>query len=232
MTKGWCLIPASVFSDTRLSDSEKLLFGKLLGLANKTGYCWAGNKYLADMFVVSERSIQRRLNNLERLGYIKVEQNGRRFIRVVLEGDNSVAGGDSSVVGGVTKLSPHTTKEDLKKDNNKNKLFEDMLCRSVHSFWAELRADNLMERGLMKTRRLPPLTPARKTAIRQAYKNGYSEEDMREAITTVLSSEYHLEGGYTDLTLILRDTKIEQYLAWSVKEERKAKQEDIKELII
>ena len=225
MSKGWCLIPASVFSDNRLSDSEKMLFGKLLGLTNKTGYCWAGNKYLADMFGVSERSIQRRINSLEERGYIKIEQNGRRYIRITLEGDRID-------MGGTTDLSPLTTSSDLKKENSGNKLFEDMLCKSVHAYWAETRADYLMNRGLMQRRRLPPLSTARRKAILAAHKNGYSEDDMREAILAVLSSDYHIDKGYTDLTLILRDTKIEQYLAWSAQEKQETKREDIKELVI
>lgn len=224
MSKSWCLIPASVFSDNRLSDSEKMLFGKLLGLTNKTGYCWASNKYLAEMFGVSDRSIQRRINSLEELGYVNVEQNGRRYIRITLEGDRID-------MGGTTNLSPLTT-SDLKKENNGDKLFEDLLCKSVHSYWAETRADYLMNRGMMQRRRLPPLSTARRKAILAAHKSGYSEDDMREAILAVLSSDYHIDKGYNDLTLILRDTKIEQYLAWSAQRTQETKREDIKELVI
>lgn len=206
MNKGWCLIPPSVFADSRLGDSEKMLFGKLLGLTNKTGYCWAGNEYLADMFGVSERSIQRRIKSLEKYDYITIEQNGHRFIRVKIEGD-------SSVTDGVTDLSLDTIDVHLQKENRKNKLFEDMLCKDVHAFWGEMRATNMTDYGLMERRRIPPLSTARRKAILHAHKSGYCEQDMREAISAVLSSDFHLENGYTDLTLILRDTKIEQYLA-------------------
>jgi len=225
MSKGWCLIPASVFSDTKLSDSEKMLFGKLLGLTNKTGYCWASDRYLASLFDVSERSIQRRLNSLKKRGYIEIEQNGRRYIRVVLEGDRIVD-------EGTTDLAGLTTSEDLKRDNSRNKLYEDMLCKSVHQFWGETRADRMLERGLLKRRRIPPLSTERRKAILNARKGGYTEEDMKEAILAVLSRDYHLDNGFTDLTLILRDTKIEQYLAWSVQDKQTTKREEIKELVI
>ncbi len=214
MNKGWCLIPPSIFNNSDLSDSEKLLFGKLLGLTNKTGYCWASNRYLADMFDVSERSIQRRIGSLEKKGFIELEQNGRRYIRIRIEGDKSV-------VDGVTELSSDSIQLDFKKKNSENRLFEDMLCKSVHTFWGEMRMARLVEHGLMKRKTIPPLTTARRNAILKAHKDGYTEDDMRTAIEVVLNNDYHLENGYTYLTLILRDTKIEQYLSWDMRDKMK-----------
>jgi hypothetical protein len=160
------------------------------------------------MFGVSERSVQRRLGSLEKKGFISTENNGRRYIRITIEGDKSV-------VGGVTDLSSHSIYEDLKKKNDGIRLFEDMLCKSVHTYWGETRADNLMKRGLMSRRTIPPLSTSRRKAILDAHKGGYTEEDMREAVMVVCSNNYHMDNGYTELTLILRDTKIEQYLSWS-----------------
>jgi len=213
MSKGWCLIPPSVFSDSKLADSEKLLFGKLLGLTNKTGFCWASNSYLADMFVVSERSIQRRIGALEKRGYVTIEQNGRRYIRVNIRGDKTD-------IEGVTELTSDNIVVDFKKEDGGIRLFQDMLCKGVHSYWGELRADSLMKFGVMTRRRIPPLSTARRKAILAAHKSGYTEDEMKTAIKMVLESEFHLENGYTDLTLILRDTKIEQYLSWVHRDEK------------
>ena len=83
MSKGWCLIPPNVLCDNALSDSEKMLYGKLLGLTNKTGYCWATNRYLGAMFDTSERSIQRRIGKLIGKGYVTTEYDGTRRLRQI-----------------------------------------------------------------------------------------------------------------------------------------------------
>jgi hypothetical protein len=157
-----------------------------------------------------------------------VEQNGHRFIRIALEGDRIVVGGDRIDAQGVTDLSPDSIYVHLKKESSGVRLFEDMLCKSVHKYWGETRADGLIAFGSMVRRRIPPLSTARRKAILAAHKAGYTEDDMKTAVRMVMESDFHLENGYTDLTLILRDTKIETYLSWAAKEEKP--QDEIKEL--
>jgi len=82
----------------------------------------------------------------------------------------------------------------------------------VWKYWGEKRADRLTTNGLMARRRIPPLSKARREVISVANRAGYTEEEMIRAVDFVLDSEYHLTNGYTDLTLCLRLTKIEQYL--------------------
>ena len=55
------------------------------------------------------------------------------------------------------------------------------------------------------------LTDERKTAIRARLRR-YSEEDVCRAILGCCTSDFHTEGGHTELTMILRnDTNVERF---------------------
>ena len=69
----YAVIPATVRYDKRLKASEKLLYGEVTALANKSGYCYAKNKYFAELYEVSNETISRWLSNLQKCGYIKID---------------------------------------------------------------------------------------------------------------------------------------------------------------
>ncbi len=69
----YAIIPATVRYDTNLKSAEKLLYGEITSLANKNGYCYAQNKYFADLYNVTAVSISRWISHLQQLGYIKTE---------------------------------------------------------------------------------------------------------------------------------------------------------------
>ena len=66
----YAIIPAKIRYDSRLTASEKLLYGEITAMCNQEGYCWATNEYFAELYGVSTRTARRWLENLEECGYI------------------------------------------------------------------------------------------------------------------------------------------------------------------
>ena len=69
----YSIITANVRYDNRLTDSEKLLFAEITSLSNKYGYCTATNSYFARLYDVVKETISRRISNLTKYGYLKIE---------------------------------------------------------------------------------------------------------------------------------------------------------------
>lgn len=69
----YAIIPAEVRYDETLKDKAKLLYGEITCLSNKNGYCYASNKYFADLYKVSVTTISTLISNLIDRGYIKRE---------------------------------------------------------------------------------------------------------------------------------------------------------------
>lgn len=66
----FAIIPASVRYDPELRASAKLLFGELTALCDKTGYCWASNRYFAELYHLSDKTVSELMLQLERRGHI------------------------------------------------------------------------------------------------------------------------------------------------------------------
>ena len=66
----YAVIPPCVRYDSRLKPNEKLLYGEITALSNKTGLCYAGNKYFANLYNVKQETISRWIAHLKKLNYI------------------------------------------------------------------------------------------------------------------------------------------------------------------
>lgn len=66
----YAIIPAQIRYDERLKPNEKLLYGEITALSNKTGECYATNKYFASLYEVTNETISRWIKHLKELGYI------------------------------------------------------------------------------------------------------------------------------------------------------------------
>ena len=69
----YAIIPATVRYSKELKANEKLLYGEITALSNKNGYCYAQNRYFADLYDVSIESVSRWLSHLQKLGFINIE---------------------------------------------------------------------------------------------------------------------------------------------------------------
>ena len=69
----FAVIPSNVRYCEELKFSERLLYGEITALAGKEGYCFAKNKYFADLYHVIPGTISRWISHLENLGFVKVD---------------------------------------------------------------------------------------------------------------------------------------------------------------
>ncbi len=71
----YAIIPATVRYSKKLKASEKLLYGEITALSNKNGYCYAQNRYFADLYDVSIETVSRWISNLQKFGFIQIKVN-------------------------------------------------------------------------------------------------------------------------------------------------------------
>lgn len=69
----YAIIPADVRYDKDLKDKAKLLYGEIVSLSDKYGYCYASNKYFAELYGVSVTTISLLIKNLVEKEYIESE---------------------------------------------------------------------------------------------------------------------------------------------------------------
>lgn len=69
----YAIIPASVRYDERICPNAKLLYGEITALTNSKGYCWATNRYFADLYKVSNTSISKWIRQLIDAGHLSTK---------------------------------------------------------------------------------------------------------------------------------------------------------------
>ena len=64
------IIPTVLLNDNKVSPNAKLCFGVVSCLSNDRGYCFASNKYIAEMMNVHEMTISKYISELIANGYL------------------------------------------------------------------------------------------------------------------------------------------------------------------
>ena len=95
----FAVIPATVRYDKNLTNGAKLLYGEITALSNKEGYCWATNKYFANLYDTSEKTITRWVKQLKDGGYINCknkyeEKTGALLYRMITIAENALNDND------------------------------------------------------------------------------------------------------------------------------------------
>lgn len=65
----YAIIPADV-RYSNIPPSAKLMYGEITALSGKEGYCWASNKYFAELYNVSRETVSRWIKQLVEAGFI------------------------------------------------------------------------------------------------------------------------------------------------------------------
>lgn len=184
----YAIIPANVrYSD--VTANAKLLYAEITALSNKTGTCWASNKYFADLYGVKERAVTDWVAQLVEAGFISTKitkaAGNRRYIRIT----------EVPIVN-----NHHSYSENSPVNNNKTnkttyvKLEKELLALVNNTLGREFRV--LPERGVKKTL------------------DAFSLVEIELALTALARDDWHREKiKELKMEYFIRSTTIDKFLA-------------------
>ena len=123
----YAIIPAEVRYNNKLTANSKLLFGEITALTNKTGVCWANNKYFAELYSVDKKTVSRWIHQLQEEGYLDIvmeynketKQITKRSMKITTSTpmDKIVRGGQKDPQG-----RDKNVQDNIYNNNNKNNI--------------------------------------------------------------------------------------------------------------
>ena len=211
----YSIIPATVRYDHNLKANEKLMYGEITALSSKNGYCWAENRYFAELYDVHKITISKWLKNLEDNGYIRTElkyvygtkQVSKRLIYINDTPISQIAKGYKS-----NDYDPinQNTKEELSTTSNNNT--RDIYTTSGNPTRAPYKEiiDYLNEKT---SRNYKHTAKANQRVIKARMNEGYTLEDFK----TVIDKKYDEWNNDTKMKKFLRpetlfSTNFDRYL--------------------
>ncbi|PRY40828.1 helix-turn-helix protein [Spirosoma oryzae] len=63
----------AILTNRSISPMARILYGVIVSLCNTEGYCWASNKYFADLFLTKKDTVSAWIGELSTANYIRVE---------------------------------------------------------------------------------------------------------------------------------------------------------------
>ena len=199
----YIVIPGEVLRNPDLTYLQKLILAKITNLDNDKG-CFATNKYFATLLSTSINSVSKTINQLLKLGLIKVEitDNTNRSMTLAKKcrGDVVKVEGGSPKSGG----SPVTINIDTNIDNNKIyksfidwwKLYDKKVGKdkTLH-FWLKKLDQSLVEDIMNHTKRYVKATDKqyRKNPYTYLYNSSWEDEIISEEEEIIINPQQELE---------------------------------------
>lgn len=109
----YAILPANVRYDKELKLLSRLLYAEITSLCNKHGYCWASNKYFAELYQVSIQTISNCISQLKIKKYINVDI-------IYKEGTKEILNRYIRIFEYPIKENLNTPIKEIFKDNNIN----------------------------------------------------------------------------------------------------------------
>lgn len=138
----YAIIPATVRYDTRLKANEKLLYGEITALTEKTGECWASNSYFSNLYSVDPSAISKWIKNLNDCNYIKTDyiykknskEIEKRVIKMVLPNinrgiDKFTRGVLTNEGEGYCQKDKENTTSNNTTSNNIKEIYKEKFCK-------------------------------------------------------------------------------------------------------
>ena len=211
----YSIIPATVRYDHNLKANEKLMYGEITALSSKNGYCWAENRYFAELYDVHKITISKWLKNLEDNGYIRTELKyvyGTKQVskRLIYINDTPISQITKGYKSNDYDPVNQNAKEELSTTSNNNTRDINTLSRnSTRTPYKEI-IDYLNERT---GRNYKHTAKANQRVIKARMNEGYTLEDFK----TVIDKKYDEWNNDTKMKKFLRpetlfSTNFDRYL--------------------
>lgn len=129
----YAIIPATIRYSKELKPAEKLLYGEITALTNIKGYCYASNRYFANLYNVTLHTVSQWISHLEKLQYVTIEmiRNNNKEIK-----ERRIYINDTPYIQKNTY--PYVLKstypiDEKVQDNNINKIIEDLFILIINN---------------------------------------------------------------------------------------------------
>jgi DNA-binding MarR family transcriptional regulator len=161
----YAVITVAILKDPRITIQQKVLLCFIQALSNSKGYCFASNKYLADLIGVKKDSVTKMLQKLEDYGFIgrvvKIDKDGMVTFRSIVVFENPI---DKNT------LPSHERGGTLSRDEG---YAPAGLVYNIDNNIEDINNNNIMPAKKKKKDFVPPTLDEVKIFFRE---NGYTEE--------------------------------------------------------
>lgn len=181
----YAIIPANVRYDSTLRANEKLLYGEITALTNKTGECWASNKYFADLYNVTNQAISRWILNLHKKGYITIDyiyrENSKEIEkRIIKMVSTNIDTGINKCCGGYQQKVKDNNTSINNTNNNVEQQNKSEIIRQVIDYLNN--CGELEDFKIKKTFNYNPKANGNIKVIKARINEGNSLDDFKDAI--------------------------------------------------
>ncbi len=196
--KGYiAIIPAVVRYDKDLKPSEKLLFGEISALMDSKGFCWASNKYFAELYGVAIETVSRWITHLVKKGYVKSKivyaEDGKTVLQRKLWAilpildededpiDEKIKGIDEKIKTPIDEKIKTPIDEKVKENVTSNELTR------VND--KEINKESQLENDFEELWKLYPRKRGKEAAFKsykKAIKDGATNEEIRQGILNLI----------------------------------------------
>lgn len=185
----YAIIPADVRYDKNLRPNEKLLYGEITALSNKTGECWASNNYFANLYDVSPQAVSKWIADLVKYGYITISYTYRDQTAEIESRTIKLVSTQGTEV--LTKKEEVLTKNQSEGINeNKKGYKQKKIGNNTSSVNITSSLNNTADADFDSLWSLYPRKEGKKqalTAYKKAIKAGVSVETIRKGIEAYIS---------------------------------------------
>jgi hypothetical protein len=176
----YAVITVAMLKDPRITLQQKVLLCFIQALSNSKGYCFASNKYLADLIGVKKDSVTKMLQKLEDYGFIgrvvKIDKEGMVTFRSITVFENAID---------KTPLPSRETGGTLQPEERSPTAG---LVYSIDDIKEDIINNNIPAKKQKKVF-VPPTEEEVKAFFKE---NGYNEE------TAIKCYGYYVDLGWTD----------------------------------